>query len=201
MISRLSVFITEVLQNSGVIEKKDNELYVYGFFVFLSQGMFFLLTVLFGLVIGTLWESVLFYILFSFLRCFAGGFHAKKESLCTFCTTVALFLAVLCISFLKQDGSNAIPLCMLVFGSLIVFFLSPLESEDKPLSGEEKRKYRKKSLEVVFAIVVIALGGWLIDIPGLCYASATSLTLEGGLLVFGRANSSDKHSTVKKSVF
>lgn len=91
MISRLANIISEKLLRAQVIEEADRELYVYGFFILLSQGIYFCLTALFGFLFGTLWENIVFYIMFSILRGYAGGFHASSESTCAFLTIAALF--------------------------------------------------------------------------------------------------------------
>lgn len=193
MISRLSSIITEALCKSQVIEEADRELYVYGFFVLLSQGLFFLISALFGFIFGTLWESVVFYIMFSTLRCYAGGFHASKESVCTCYTTVALFLASWSIHILSKVESVIVPLCVLVLCSAVVYLLSPMDSEDKPLIGSEFYSYRQKSRVIVFLIMVIAMVGMMMQLAGLLYAASTSMVLESILLFLGRLKSELKH--------
>ncbi len=131
MISRLSELVVNALCKTSIIEESDKELYLYGFFILLSQVFFFLITSLFGLVLGTLWESIAFYFMFSTLRSYAGGFHASKESVCTFCTTVALFLTAVILSYFKQSGGFAIPFCVLVFCSAVVSPLGPRGPEKK----------------------------------------------------------------------
>lgn len=186
MISRLSSIITEALCKSQVIEEADRELYIYGFFVLLSQGLFFLISALFGCIFGTLWESVVFYIMFSTLRCYAGGFHASKESVCTGCTTVALFLASLSIGILSEIESVMIPWCIFVLCGAVVYLLSPLDSEDKPLTSNDFHEYRRKSRVIVIAFTIIAMIGMNISIPGILYAAAICMCLESTLLVLGK---------------
>lgn len=193
MITKLSSIITEALYKSQVIEEADKELYIYGFFVLLSKGLFFLVSAIFGWMFGILWESVVFYIMFSTLRCYAGGFHASKESVCTCCTTVALFLASLSIWILSKVESVMVPLCILVLCSAVVYLLSPLDSEDKPLTFSEFYDYRRKSRLVSFVILAIAVLGMLIRMPELLYAASTSMALESYLLILGRVNKATQH--------
>lgn len=189
MIYSLSNKITEALCKAQVVAESDRELYVYGFFILLSQIIFFFISAFFGLVLGTLWESIAFYIMFTTLRSYAGGFHASKESVCTCSTTLALFLASLSIRILGNVKSVIIPLNLLVLGSTVVYLLSPLDSEDKPLSFDEFRDYRKKSIMASVAIVIIAISGVLLQISGILYAAATSITLESALLILGKVKS------------
>lgn len=187
MISSLSILITEALYKSQVIAEEDKELYVYGFFVLLSKGLFFLVSTFFGWTLGVLWESIVFYIMFSTLRSYAGGFHASKESVCTCCTTVSLFLSSLSIWNMERIGNTLIPFCSLVVCSIVVYVLAPLDSEEKPLALCEILKYRRISKVIVIAIVLIAISGGLLHIPGILYIASTSMGLEFLLLILGKA--------------
>lgn len=193
MISRLSCIITEALCQSQVIEEADRELYIYGFFVMLSQGIFFLLSVLFGCMFGALWESAVFYIMFSTLRSYAGGYHASKESVCTCCTTASLFLASLCIWILSEVESVIVPMCVLALCGAVVYFLSPLDSEDKPLSYSEYDYYRWKTRVIVIAIELVSIGALYLNLPGILYAASTGMALESNLLVLEEAKRLTKH--------
>ena len=187
MISSLSSLITEALYKSQVIAEEDKELYVYGFFVLLSKGIFFLVSAFFGWTLGVLWESMVFYIMYSMLRSYAGGFHASKESVCTCCTTVSLFLSSLSIWCMERIGSQAIPFCILVVCGEVVCYLAPLVSEDKPLTFSEIYEYGQISKAIVMAIIFIAIIGGLVHIPGILYAASTCTALECVLFAFGKA--------------
>lgn len=186
MISSLSSIITEALYKSEVIAEEDKELYVYGFFVLFSKGIFFLVSAFFGWTLGVLWESIVFYILFSMLRSYAGGFHASKESVCTYCTTASLFLSSLSIWYMEKIGNQVIPFCILAVCSTVVCFLAPLDSEEKPLALSEILKYKRISQVIVIAIVIIAITGGVIHIPGILYIASTSMVLESLLLILGK---------------
>lgn len=201
MISRLSSIITEALCKSQVIKEADRELYVYGFFILLSQGLFFLISALFGCIFGTLWESVVFYIMFSTLRCYAGGFHASKESVCTCCTTAALFMASVSIYILGKTESIAVPFSMLAVGSVVVYLLSPLYSEDKPLTSSEYLDYRQKSRAIVTTFSVIAIVAAFMHLPGILYIVSVSVSLESFLLIVGKVDGKVKQQDKQKSAF
>lgn len=187
MITKLASNITEALCALAVIEDEDRELYIYGFFVLLSHGFFFVISAIFGILFGTLWESIVFYIIFSILRRYAGGFHASRESTCTLCTTIALFMSSAGISILEKAGGVVLPLLMIVLGTVVISLLSPLDSEEKPLTQNECQYYRRKSLVTVWAIIVIALGAVAVNMLGLLCTVALCMVLESFLLVMGKA--------------
>lgn len=186
MISSLSSIITEALYKSQVIAEEDKELYTYGFFVLLSKGLFFLVSALFGWMLGVLWESIVFYIMFSMLRGYAGGFHASKESVCTCCTTASLFLSSLSIWYMQRIGNSIIPFCILAVCGAVIYLLAPLDSEDKPLTRAELVLYRQKTRAIDITIVIISIVGLCLHLPAILHAASISMALECILLVLGK---------------
>ena len=186
MISSLSSIITEALYKSQVIAEEDKELYTYGFFVLLSKTLFFLVSALFGWMFGVLWESMVCYIMFSTLRSYGGGFHASKESVCTLCTTVSLFLASASIWYMERIGNTVIPFGILVVCGAVVYLLAPLDSEDKPLTRAEMVLYRQKTRVIDIAIVIISIVGLCLHLPAILHAASISMALECVLLVLGK---------------
>lgn len=189
MISRLSSIITEALYKSQVIAEEDKELYTYGFFVLLSKGLFFLVSAFFGWMLGVLWESIVFYIMFSTLRSYAGGFHASKEGICTCCTTASLFLSSLSIWYMERIGNTAIPFYILAVCGAVVYLLAPLDSEDKPLTRAELVLYRQKTRAIDIIIVIISIVGLCLHLPAILHAASISMALECVLLVLGKVKS------------
>ncbi len=136
-------------------------------------------------MLGVLWESVLFYALFTLLRGYAGGIHAEKEGTCLICTTAAMFLATGLIRWLEAPSHGAAGLGLLLAGLTGVFVLSPLDTPEKPLSPEDRIRYRRLSLTVSLAAaggsLVTAALGWVTPLA----IAAPALALEGLLLTAG----------------
>lgn len=183
---RLSCAITDALCKAEAVEEREKELYAYGFFVFLSQGIYFLLSLTFGLLLDIPVESVMFFFMFSKLRRYAGGFHASKESICLFSSTLMLLLSSVVIRELEYIGSIAIPGCVIVLASFVVYELCPLDSPEKPLDESEKKRYKKKSAEILMTIVLITFVGCLLKAYWILYVSTTGIVTESGLLILGK---------------
>lgn len=185
MITALGDRLAQALVQSGAVPDEERELYSYGFFLLLSKGLFLLAAMAFGAMWGCLWESVLFYALFTLLRGYAGGYHAAKEHTCLICTTVAMLSATGLIRWLEAPGREAVALWLLLTGLVGVALLSPLDSPEKPLVTEDRNHYRRKSMTVTLAAaigsLVSAALGWLAPIA----IAAPALALEALLLAAG----------------
>ena len=180
--------MTRMLVTSSLIEEGDRELYSYGFFMLISRIYFFLVTLVTGLLMDIPFESTLFYVVFMVLRTYAGGVHAKSEIACSVLTTMAMISSVLGIKQLESLENGAIPLLMLVAGSLCILLFSPLDTKEKPLDEQEKRKYRAFCVVVALLCIVVAVIAQLLSIHGVFFAITCSIFLEGILLAVGKLN-------------
>ena len=169
---------------ASVVEEVDRELYVYGFFLLITRFFFFLVTVAFGCLLGIPFESVIFYIVFILLRSYAGGVHARTEMACTVWTTVAMGIATASIKMLETSNAK-IPLLFLLC-NICLFAFSPLDSKEKPLDAEEKRRYRRICLELAAICDAVAVATTFMMLPKLYYPVMCGMCMETVLLSVGR---------------
>lgn len=188
MASWIADRMTQMLVTSSLIEEGDRELYSYGFFMLISRIYFFLVTVVTGLLMDIPFESALFYVVFMVLRTYAGGVHAKTEIACSVLTTLALIASVIGIKQLESLGNGPISLLMLGAGSLCVLLFSPLDTKEKPLDEQEKRKYRAICVAIVLLCIMAAVIAQLLSIHGILCTIVCSIFLEGILLAAGKMN-------------
>ena len=90
MINNLSVRLTKILLDKGSITEDERDLYIYGFFMLLSQLMYFILACIFGLLFQCFLDSIIFYIAFQFIRRYAGGYHASTETRCEILSSLSI---------------------------------------------------------------------------------------------------------------
>mgnify|MGYP004598044351 CR=1 FL=1 len=187
MITNWGEKVARRLAASGTISSEDIDLYGYGFFLLLSSTLYLVVVAVFGSVFGVLWESSVFYLLFSILRGYAGGIHAKTEYGCMLSTILALLLSTMGIRGMLQAERLTMAMMLLIVGCAVVFLFSPLDVPEKPLSTDDWRYYRRISRNLAVAYVLFGVwarvAGWRI-----LYPLAASTTLEGILLLSGTAN-------------
>lgn len=188
MATRIASYITNKMLAASIIEEDDRELYCYGFFLLISGLFFFFVTLVAGFLAGDPCESVIFYIVFMLLRTYAGGVHAKTETVCTVLTTLALTASVFGIKVTKQMNYSEIPLLMFASGSLCILLFSPLEAKDKPLEELERKKYRSVCISIVLSCITVALIAYRLSINSILWPIAFGVCLEGILLIIGKSS-------------
>jgi len=187
MISAIADRISEEMLHEGLILEEDRELYQYGFFLLISRGIFFVIAGIAGALVGNLWDSIFFYILFSLLRGYAGGLHADREAVCLFSTTASLFLAAKIIFCLRRGNYVILSCGVLVVCSALVLLIAPLDSDSKPLGESEMRHYRKVT-RLLTLLMNLSSFVWLIaGYPQFLFISCVVTGVEAVLLILGKA--------------
>lgn len=162
----------------GVIKDKDHDLYLYAFHALISYTCSFVTMFVIASLMHRLIESVIFIFFFYPLRIYAGGFHDKTELRC-YITSTIMFVGMILIDIIGVPG---IPIwtsyVLLVFSVTAVFFKAPVESEKKPLSQEEQRKYKKMArvICVIEACIVFTASAFGVQQMFLYYAVAGMAT-------------------------
>lgn len=187
MISVIADRISEKMLHEGLILEEDRELYRYGFFLLISRGIFFVIAGTAGALVGNIWDSIFFYILFSFLRGYAGGLHADREAVCLFSTTASLFLAAKIIFCLRRGNYVILSCGVLVVCSALVLLIAPLDSDSKPLGESEMRHYRKVTRLLTLLMNLSSFVWLMAGYPQFLFISCVVTGVEAVLLILGKA--------------
>lgn len=191
MISNISTRIATNLYKESIISEEDIELYAYGFFVLLSKLMFCVIAILFGAIFNIIPESILFYILFSLIRSYAGGIHAPSEWQCTSFTSISMLLSIASIKMLINYDAIVVAFSILAMASVLIALFSPLDTPEKPLTVNEKQHYKKKSILIVLLILFLATISVVSNQTTFLYSCAISLLLESILLTLGKVSTKE----------
>lgn len=186
MISKLASKVVKRLVYRSVITDTEQELYVYGFFILISQILYFTLTMIFGVLLDIVLESVIFYVAFQFIRRYAGGIHASSELKCEIATTTSIFLCLLCTKLCETNNIQKPILVLTSITTVFIFVFCPLDTPEKPLTKEECKYFRKISWVILLLIMLTICIGWYLKLEFLIYPCCMGLILESILLVLGK---------------
>lgn len=186
MINNLSAQLTNRFIANGTISENERELYCYGFFMLLSQLLYFIFAAVFGLILGCFFESVVFYIAFQFIRRYAGGYHAKTETRCEIMSALSIITCIVIIHFSTVYNFNIVLLCWAAVATIFIAALSPLDTPEKPLSEKEFSYFRKISWIVLFVLVTAIVISFFVGFRVVFVSCSMSLILESILLIAGK---------------
>lgn len=186
MISKLSTCLTEKLLSNGIINEEDKDLYIYGLFMLISHLMFFIIACVFGLILGCVFESVVFYIAFQFIRRYAGGYHASTETRCEILSTLSILACIVVIRLSKTYDIQTAILIISAVSAGCIFVFCPLDTPEKPLSDKEFKYFRKVSWIILLVIIAAIVVSYIFKFDIVITPCCLSLILESILLVAGK---------------
>ena len=137
----------------------DNyELYEYAIYIILSSAFHMATVIVLGLDFNLLTESLVFYLSFIVIRKFAGGYHAKTPVRC-YLFSFASNIIILCLVKWLSSINTLFIFIFIIFELLCVVLIlqiSPLDTENNPLTGQEKKMYRMLTSIITILIFIIS---------------------------------------------
>lgn len=189
MISKFSELLVKYFLKQSNITDDEQDLYQYGFFVLLSQILYFIVTCIMGALFGIFFESIIFYVAFQFIRRYAGGYHASTETRCEIMSTLSILACIVVIRLSKTYDFQFALLILSAVSVLCIAVLCPLDTPEKPLSEKEFKYFRKISWLILSAISLVTLISYFVQLKWLQIFFAPcclSLILESLLLTAGK---------------
>lgn len=186
MISKLASIIAEKFIKNPNVNYNKVEIYKYGFFILLSNTIFFIITIIFGIIFNSLVQSVIFYLSFFLIRQYAGGYHASTETKCEILSTFFIFTCVLIIYLSKIFDINDVLFHLGLFASLIIAVISPLDSPEKTLSENEIKCFRRICLILLIIELCIIIISYYFRLSFIFKPICIGIILESVLLIIGK---------------
>ena len=137
---------------NGIVAPEKNKIYAYGMELVLSGLVNVLSVLLISILIFHPADGLLFLVAFIPLRTTAGGYHANSHLSCNI-VFLSTFVAL-------KYGSVILYLAIAVISLVTLLILSPSEAKNKPLTPEQRRRNRRRSL--ILGGLNLAIGIFLI---------------------------------------
>ena len=188
LLARLAGKIGNNLVHSGVIKEEDAEIYIYGINQILVSVLNVSSALIIGLIFGVFPEIAVFMAAYIPLRSFAGGYHAKTPLRCYVFSVIMLIVVSIGLKYLHI--AEWIYYAVLVAATLVVLVLAPVEDRNKPLDEIEHKVYKRRTVIITAAELIIALLLKLLISDNLFIAIVYSFTVLSLMLIAGKAKNS-----------
>lgn len=158
MISVLSNKIALILHKNDDENLIDIEVYSYGLELIISTLANVLVMVILSVVFGCFKEMVFYFMFFSMLRVFAGGYHASTHLKCIlFYSTTSLMVIWIVRNVFSNGYGILLVVLAFILATLLVLRYAPVDSVNKPFSETERKIYRLRSKQVILVQSVVLL--------------------------------------------
>ena len=170
--------ITEWLVVNHAVEDTDRELYEYAIYSMLITISPLFLVLVIGMMMGTLWEGVFLIIPFMCVRKFSGGYHAKNFKTCF---VSSCMLLILCMYMASQIEYRLWISALAVVSVISLSLWSPIDSENRRLEPDEKKKYKRKVIGISLMFMILHLLLLMLEDKTWAVSVAVGLMLSAGL--------------------
>ena len=165
MIENISKLIAEKVSSELNYDNERKEIIQYGTYALIQTLISIISVLILGLVFNIALEALIFLFTASILRKYSGGAHSESSNVCTL---LGIIISI-CIGFLIKSSFFA----KMNF-ELVVFKFAPVDTKNKPIKTEKKKKRMKKgSLKIltiylfieVLSIILYYNSGWSLAKP------------------------------------
>lgn len=178
MIEKCASVVSSWLLNKEVIREEERELYEYAVYSVLITIAPMLMAILFGIIMGGLYQSIILMIPFMTIRKYSGGYHAKNPIVCFLTSCLLLFL---CISTSIYAEYNIQMFFLMLLSTLILIICSPIDSENRRLDQEEKQRYKIVTTTQTLFYMVVSLGLYAVNQSVYARCISIGMILSAGL--------------------
>ncbi|MDR1563414.1 MAG: accessory gene regulator B family protein [Oscillospiraceae bacterium] len=204
MVQALSRKLTDYLVTNERITEDQRELYEYGFIAFLEIASSTLAMIIIALVSGRIIESAGFLLGLIPIRNTAGGVHAKSFLVC-FMSSVLIFILSLAVIDLTPEAWRLwVGAAACILSVILVFALAPIPNENKPLTQNELKRFKKMARVIILLISAAFIS--MVFFKGLnlaAYSLSIGSCVAALTLPFARINinkNQTKNQTEKKEI-
>lgn len=186
MISRIADYLA-----SAIVRKTEEvqyrEVYTYVLFLILNYILFFGYSLILGSLLGIPFQSIVFFLATAILRRYAGGYHADTETVCLIISALYFSSGIVFIKLISNGVIflNIFYIVAATACSLIIIFLCPCDSPEKPLEENLRRTIKIKSIVLVIVYFALILCLWFCNMQLWASVFTVSLYIEAVLIAAG----------------
>lgn len=150
----LSERVTDFLFLHGTIKKEEKDIYTYGVELIISSIINLLICLIISILFGDFVNGLIFFISFSSLRRFTGGFHSKSFLRCNMVFGIIVVITQL-LNLMDFLNNRIVSIVIILLIFLIIVLFSPVYNDNKILTKQERKNFLFKSIVVYLSHIII----------------------------------------------
>lgn len=143
--SKISKALTDYVIRKGMVDRADRNIYEYGFTIIFEMGIFIIFCLIVSIFSHMVLEGILFFVIFSPLRSYAGGLHMRKFCSCFILSCLTFSAVLLAVKYVQVP--IAISFILLLLFETAVYFLYPVENANRTVDEEENKYFKIKLMK------------------------------------------------------
>lgn len=150
--------VMDFIIHNRKIDDEEAEIVRYGLEIAVLKITFFAAALVISLLMNSFWQFIIFISLFSVLRSYAGGYHAKTRIRCFIQSMLLIVAAIIIMNITQKFTYIIVPLSVIALAaSIIIWRIAPVDSKNKRLDFDEKAIMRRKTRITLIAEIIIGI--------------------------------------------
>lgn len=186
---KISSKFIEYFVSNNFIKNEDKEIYKYALNIILSSIVHIATVMILGLCFNLLIESLIFYFAYIIIRKFAGGYHANTQLRCFLASVISTLLMLGLMKWVILLDNIMVDFLIEGIGlicAIIIGFLSPSDTDAKPLSDKEKRFYKKVAILISFSLLMFSAVLIIFEINNIAYSIVLAIYMSSFVVASGK---------------
>ncbi len=155
--------LVDKLVLNNMCKEEDKEIVNYGLTMGLEVGAMIITIIVLGLYYNLVVEGLLFFVSFSAIRTYTGGYHSQNGVNCYFSSSIIMIIFFLTIKFATLNFVKAASVSTLIVSVIIIVKLAPISTKNNPFDDGAKKYFRRRALinlffESIFVFVLLVVG-------------------------------------------
>lgn len=148
-------YISDTLCSHKIIKYEEIDIFKYGLQCFTISVLEILSILVISLFVGNFLYTVIFFLAFIPLRMYAGGYHADTKLKCYIVLLIVYITFSVLMNFITYDIITIVIPSSAIITILTILKYSPIINKKKKVNSIEKNNYRKISIVILFAELII----------------------------------------------
>lgn len=183
----MDIFLDKIMDfiiHNRKIDDEEAEIVRYGLEMAVLKITFFAAALAVSLLMNSFWQFIIFISLFSVLRSYAGGYHAKTRIRCFIQSMLLIVAAIIIMNITQKITYIIIPLSLIALtAGAAIWRLAPVDSKNKRLDFDEKAIMRRKTRITLIAEIIIGVVAYLLNFKMVSCAVVLSIIASCVLLL------------------
>lgn len=154
---KLENFANLMIENNKCKEK-EKEIIIYGLQMAMETMLMIITIVVLGFIFGLTKEVLLFFLSFSLIRTYAGGYHLESATACYIASSLVVLTFFMLLKFMNVDYMFLASSMMVIVSSIALFKYAPISTKNNPLDNDAKVHFRKKVIiNLIIECIIISI--------------------------------------------
>lgn len=176
--------IMDFITHNRKIDDEEAEIVRYGLEMAVLKITFFAAALAVSLLMNSFWQFIIFISLFSVLRSYAGGYHAKTRIRCFIQSMLLIIVALMIINITQKITYIMIPLSLIALAAgAVIWRIAPVDTKNKRLDFDEKVPLLKKTRITLAVEIIIGIVSYLLNFKMVSCAVTLSIIASCVLLL------------------